>query len=50
MFDKIFGAKTCASCGKPLAGHKVERYGGKSFCSKRCADIYMHKDLGKMEK
>ena len=50
MFDSILGAKTCANCGKSLAGHKVEKYGGKSFCSKRCADIYMHKDLGKMEK
>jgi len=50
MFGSILGAKNCANCGKLLAGHKVEKYAGKSFCSKRCADIYTHKDLGKLEK
>jgi endogenous inhibitor of DNA gyrase (YacG/DUF329 family) len=50
MLGGLFGPKVCATCGKSLEGHKVEKYGGKSFCSHRCADIYKHKDLGKLEK
>jgi endogenous inhibitor of DNA gyrase (YacG/DUF329 family) len=50
MLGGLFGSKNCENCGKPLAGHKVEKYGGKSFCSQRCADVYKHKDLDKLEK
>ncbi len=50
MLGGLFGPKTCANCGRSLAGHKVEKYSGKSFCSQRCADVYKHKDLGKLEK
>ncbi|WP_230742859.1 hypothetical protein [Methanooceanicella nereidis] len=50
MFGGLFGAKECATCKKPLAGKKVEKYGGRSFCSHRCMDIYKHKDLEKLEK
>ncbi len=50
MLGGLFGPKVCANCGKSLSGHKVEKYGGKSFCSQRCADVYKHKDLAKMEK
>ena len=50
MLGGLFGAKTCANCGKSLEGIKPVKYAGKSFCSQRCADIYKHKELGKMEK
>ena len=50
MLGGLFGSKVCAKCGKPIEGSKAVKYGGKSFCSQRCADIYKHKELGKMEK
>jgi hypothetical protein len=49
MLGGLFGSKVCANCGRSLQG-KAVKYGGKSFCSQRCADIYKHKELGKMEK
>jgi hypothetical protein len=50
MLGGLFGARTCANCGRSLGGNKTVKYSGKSFCSQRCADIYKHKELGKMEK
>jgi len=50
LFGSLFGPKVCANCGRSLSGRKVEKYAGKSFCSQRCADVYKHKELGKMEK
>ncbi|HTY90459.1 MAG TPA: hypothetical protein VMC84_04715 [Methanocella sp.] len=49
MFGGLFGPKVCANCKKQITG-KVEKYGGKSFCSTRCMDIYRHKDLNRHEK
>jgi endogenous inhibitor of DNA gyrase (YacG/DUF329 family) len=49
MIGGLFGPKVCANCGKQITG-KAEKYGGKSFCSERCMDIYRHKDLDKLEK
>jgi endogenous inhibitor of DNA gyrase (YacG/DUF329 family) len=49
LFGGIFGPKSCATCKKQITG-KVEKYGGKTFCSTRCMDIYRHKDLEKLEK
>ncbi len=50
MLGGLFGSKVCAQCGKPLEGRKVEKYSGKSFCSHRCADIYKHNEMEKMQK
>jgi endogenous inhibitor of DNA gyrase (YacG/DUF329 family) len=44
----MFGAKICANCKKPLK-NKVEKYGGKAFCSVRCMDLYRHREMSKME-
>ncbi len=49
MFGGLFGPKACANCKKQITG-KAEKYGGKSFCSTRCMDIFRHRDLSKLEK
>jgi|GEM_PF-5597954 len=49
LLGGLFGPKFCVTCKKQITS-KAEKYGGKTFCSTRCMDIYRHKDLDKLEK